>query len=72
MTRIPLADPSAICNDGTPAMLYWRNCTANEDRAPGDKGDYCAKGGKDGVDENVWFIAFEQAGFCYDSASCAA
>ena len=76
MIRFPLApqtDALAVCNDGTPAAMYWRNCTANEDRAPGDKGDYCAKGnGKDGVDQNIWFIAFEQAGFCYDSASCAA
>ena len=26
----------AVCNDGTPAVFYYRNCTANGDRHAGD------------------------------------
>lgn len=72
MVRLGLSDVdgSAVCNDGTEAFLYWRNCTANADRPPGDKEDYCAKGGRNGVDKNYWFVSFETAGSCYDAGSC--
>jgi hypothetical protein len=74
MVRLGLrdVDPSAVCGDGTEAFFYWRNCTANADRLPGDKEDYCAKGGKNGVDKNYWFVSFEAAGSCYDEGSCSA
>jgi hypothetical protein len=72
MSRHRVLDSQAVCNDGSPAYFYWRNCTANSDRAPGDKQDYCAKGGKEGVDQVVWMLVFESAGFCYDARSCAA
>eukprot|EP01047_Picozoa_sp_COSAG01_P011291 COSAG01_NODE_493_length_16327_cov_5.632879_17_plen_588_part_01 len=72
MSRHRVLDSQAVCNDGSPAYFYWRNCTANSDWAPGDKQDYCAKGGKEGVDQVVWMLVFESAGFCYDARSCAA
>jgi hypothetical protein len=40
----------AVCNDGTPAAYYVRNCTANGDRKPGDP-DFCLKGERDSVRE---------------------
>ena len=74
MVRIGLSsvDSSAVCSDGTEASFYWRNCTANADRPPGDKDDYCEKGGRNGVDKNYWFVSFETAGSCYDAGSCNA
>jgi hypothetical protein len=74
MVRLGLGavDGHAVCGDGSEATFYWRNCTANADRAPGDKEDYCAKGGKNGVEQNIWFVVFESAGSCYDSRSCNA
>ena len=33
----------AVCNDGSNAAYYVRNCTANGDAKPGDP-DFCAKG----------------------------
>jgi len=33
----------ALCNDGSAAAYYVRNCTANGDAKPGDP-DFCAKG----------------------------
>ena len=45
--RIPKNAASALLYcvlPRSPAAFYWRNCTANGDRKPGDKTDYCAKG----------------------------
>jgi hypothetical protein len=57
---------SALCNDGSPAAYYYRNCTANWDRHPGDPTDYCA------VPDTIWVIIFESDGrFVYNSASAA-
>ena len=72
--RFALPDPAAVCNDGSRAQIYVRNCTANHDRAPGDPTDYCAgeqtlvftflSGPVDG--------AAGAGAFCYDARSCAA
>lgn len=65
----------ALCNDGTPAIYYYRNCTANGDRKPGDPTDYCAKGGEQGVLEVRWMIYLDplgDAGWCHDTSTCAA
>ena len=73
MIKTVLQDPAAQCNDGTRASFFYRNCTANADRARGDTTDYCLKGGPEGVSQNIWLIAFESApGFCHDQSSCAA
>jgi xanthine/uracil permease len=34
---------NALCNDGSSAAYYVRNCSANGDAKPGDP-DFCAKG----------------------------
>lgn len=76
LNKHTLADASAVCNDGTRAAFYHRNCTANWDRKPWDNlTDFCAG-------TQTWVISFlsgsllnataSTAGaFCYDSASCA-
>ena len=46
---LPLRSPFATCNDGSPATIYFRNCSANWD----SKGpDYCAN------ITNRWLIVF--------------
>jgi hypothetical protein len=82
LRALPLADPLAVCNDGSPATVYYRNCSANWD----SKGpDYCAN------ITNRWIIVFAgddvrgalrgdpegpppaapPGAFCYDPRSCA-
>lgn len=63
----------AVCNDGTPAAFYYRNCTANGDRRVGDTTDYCLKGSLNGVQERRWFVHLDAADglFCWDADSCA-
>ena len=84
MQRFALTDPAAVCNDNSRAVYFYRNCTANADRKPGDP-DFCAKS-DEGVAEFVWFIMFAQSeiraddesaalsglagGWCSDGASC--
>ena len=63
----------ALCNDGTPAVFYYRNCTANGDRRAGDPTNYCAKGGTQGVQSVQWFVYLDPADslFCHDKQSCS-
>lgn len=35
-----LNDADAVCNDGSPAVMFFRNCSANWDRKPGGP-DFC-------------------------------
>ena len=44
----------AQCADGSPATLYYRNCSANWDRTPGGP-DYCARALNPVV---TWVISF--------------
>eukprot|EP00041_Stephanoeca_diplocostata_P020501 m.460547 g.460547 ORF g.460547 m.460547 type:complete len:420 (-) comp21596_c0_seq10:1335-2594(-) len=62
----------AVCNDGSPAAFYYRNCTANGDRHPGDPTDYCAKGGTQGVLERQWLVLLDPADgkWCSTADSC--
>lgn len=64
----------ALCNDGSAAAYYYRNCTANGDRRVGDSTDYCLKGSLNGVRERRWFLHLDAADglFCWDADSCAA
>lgn len=64
----------AVCNDGTPAKYYYRNCTALGDRAPGDKTDYCKKGDPNGVQSVQWFIQFDSGDgkWCFDKVGSEA
>lgn len=64
----------AVCNDGSPAAYYYRNCTANGDRRAGDPTDYCLKGGQQGVDSIQFFLYLDPAdgSWCHDNATCAA
>lgn len=69
--------PSARCNKGDYSM-YYRNCSANWDRKPGDP-DFCA------LEVETWIIHFAEdvasdvdassqslhGPYCYDSKSCA-
>jgi hypothetical protein len=78
------AHPLAVCNDGEGAAMFYRNCSANWDRKPGDP-DYCA------LPVTRWVVAFagsdmdyfggvgvsarsprvqESGAYCYDAASC--
>lgn len=43
----------AVCQDGSAAVLYYRNCSANWDRKPGGP-DYC------NVSNVRWIIVFQQ------------
>jgi len=64
----------AVCNDGSPAAFYYRNCTANGDRHPGDPTDYCKKGGQQGVQSVQFFVYLDAAdgSWCHDNTTCAA
>jgi hypothetical protein len=82
LNAIPIQSPLAVCNDGSPTPIYYRNCSANWDtKGP----DYCAN------ITNRWVIvfagddvrgalrgepdgpapAFPAGAFCYDGGSCA-
>lgn len=71
------AGAAASCSDGSPISYFYRNCTANHDRKPGDPTDYCAVPVVDWV---VVFLDGEDASFggtpgpagpyCYDARSC--
>jgi hypothetical protein len=81
---LPLRDPLALCNDGSPAALYYRNCSANWD----SKGpDYCAnitnrwvlvfaggdvRGALRGEPEGRTPPSAPPGAYCYDARSCAA
>jgi hypothetical protein len=69
---------SSTCSDGSPAIFYHRNCTANGDRKPGDPTDFC-----EGIQTFVVHFLSEDiinqsshnsinGAFCYDDISCAA
>eukprot|EP00039_Didymoeca_costata_P023677 m.7899 g.7899 ORF g.7899 m.7899 type:complete len:430 (+) comp3797_c3_seq1:165-1454(+) len=62
----------AVCNDGSPAKFYYRNCTANGDRQHGDPTNYCLKGGNQGVQSIQWFIYLDNGdgAWCHDFESC--
>lgn len=74
---------NSLCNDGTPPMYFYRNCSANWDRKNGAP-DYCLKGGSEGVTEYIWQLVFlssdvysvnnstqsSEGLFCYDDHSC--
>ena len=82
----PLHDhPLALCNDGSPAALYYRNCSANWDSKSGF--DYCANITKRFI---IFFASTDirpalanaaeppaapsrpSGAYCYDLPSCAA
>lgn len=84
LEELPLS--AGACFDGSPFRYYYRNCSANWDRKPGDP-DFCARAG--GENPVVTFVilflsdaaalqapgvrALAQPGaFCYDAPSCAA
>lgn len=46
-----------LCNDGSVATYYYRNCSANWDRKAGDP-DFCQKGIIDGVKQHIFTIDF--------------
>lgn len=56
---------NAVCNDGSPAVFYYRGC--NETYYKGDLG------GCDPEGVSIWSIVFGSAAeYCYDEASCKA
>lgn len=78
--RRPLPDAAAVCNDGSRAAWYYRNCTANADRKPGDDTDYCAGPQTlvihflgSALPPPVWASpsAPPPGSYCYSPASCA-
>lgn len=63
LNRQPLLNPSAKCNDGSQAQLYFRPCCSGP-----DYGDFC------NVSTATWFVVFgdgDQDGWCWDADSCA-
>lgn len=67
MHRHVVADAAArgaLCNDGSPAVFYYRGCNET----------YYAKDAGGCVNiSNTWLVSFESGGeYCYDAASCAA
>jgi hypothetical protein len=70
-------DLNAVCNDGSRAALYYRNCTGNWDRKPGQAEDFCEDPASLGVAGHRWLVLFDDGldrggAFCYDERSCAA
>jgi hypothetical protein len=82
MNAFPISQPDTFCNDGSMPQYFYRNCSANWDRKPGDP-DFCQKGTIDGVAQRVWFISFLQsdlfdanfpfdnAGWCVNQSDCS-
>ena len=84
MRRVALREPRAVCNDGSRAACFFRNCSANWDSHSGF--DYCANITDDwllvfGADAPAALLnssggapaAPDAAGaFCYSAQSCAA
>ena len=67
LTMRNITADGALCNDGTPAKLYYRPCCDGE-----DPGDWCNASAV-----TRWVIAFGSApgddgGWCWDASSCAA
>jgi hypothetical protein len=64
----------AVCNDGSAATYYYRNCTANGDRQHGDQTNYCLKGDPNGVISTRFFLYLDvsDGSWCHDAATCAA
>jgi hypothetical protein len=71
MHKHELSGP-AVCGDGSPAIYYYRNCTANWDSKPGDP-DFCAKGTPLGVSSVQWLLVFggNATLACFDDATCS-
>ena len=67
LTMRNITADGALCNDGTPAKVYYRPCCDGE-----DPGDWCNASAV-----TRWVIAFGSApgddgGWCWDASSCAA
>ena len=62
----------SLCNDGSPAIYYYRNCTANID-SHGTTIDYCKKGDPQGVETIKWFIYISNGDgvYCFDNKTCS-
>jgi hypothetical protein len=89
MSRVSLeGHPDAVCNDGSPASFYYRNCSANWDRKPGGP-DFCSEAEVGG--QRRWIVVFGAdprtdlssgvappppvplaGAYCWDGPSCAA
>jgi hypothetical protein len=65
LTLRSLNSSDAVCNDGSPAALYYRACCDGP-----DPGDWC-----NASDTSRWLIVFGDGnadGWCWDGPSCAA
>ena len=64
LTLRPLNQTGAVCNDGSPGVLYYRPCCDGP-----DPGDWC-----NASETSRWLIVFGDGnsdGWCWDAASCA-